>query len=71
MVTYQPHGTHFGGLWVAAVKSIKFHLRRTLGYQVATYVELCILRPQVEAILKSRTLCALSDDPFNRTNLYS
>jgi len=32
-----PHGPHFGGLWEAAVKSMKYHLRRTLGSQVATY----------------------------------
>jgi hypothetical protein len=32
-----PHGPHFGGLWEAAVKSMKYHLRRTLGAQIATY----------------------------------
>jgi len=65
----QPHGHHFGGLWEAAVKSIKYHLRRTLGSQVATYEELCTLLAEIGACLNSRPLCALSDDPFNPTYL--
>jgi len=48
---------------------MKYHLRRTLGSQVATYEELCILLAQIEACLNSRPLCALSDDPFNPTYL--
>jgi transposase InsO family protein len=37
-----PHAPHFRGLWEAAVKSMKYHLRRTLGAQTATYEELYI-----------------------------
>ena len=66
-----PHGPHFGGLWEAAVKSMKYHLRRTLGSQVATYEELCTLLAKIEACLNSRPLCALSDHPFNPTYLSS
>jgi hypothetical protein len=36
-----PHEPHFGGLWEAAIKSMKYHLRRTLGAHIATYEELC------------------------------
>jgi len=64
-----PHGPHFGGLWEAAVKSMKYHLRRTLGSQTATYEELCTFLAEIEACLNSRQLCALSDDPFNPTYL--
>ena len=64
-----PHGPHFGGLWEAAVKSMKYHLRRTLGSRVATYEELSTLLTEIEACLNSRPLCALSDDPFNPTYL--
>ena len=64
-----PHGSHFGGLWEAAVKSMKYHLRRTLGSQVATYEELCTLLAEIEDCLNPRALCALSDDPFNPTYL--
>ena len=48
-----PHSPHFGGLWEAAVKSMK----------------LCTLLSEIEACLNSRPLCALSDDPSNPTYL--
>jgi hypothetical protein len=35
-----PHGLHSGGLWEAAVKSMKYHLRTTLGFHIATNEEL-------------------------------
>jgi len=63
-----PHGPHFGGLW-EAVKSMKNHLRRTLGAHMATYEELCYLLAEIEACLNSRPLCALSNDPLNPTYL--
>ena len=52
-----PHGPHFGGLWEAAVKSIKHDLRRTLGSHNATYKELCTLLTEIEACQNSRPLC--------------
>jgi len=64
-----PHGPHFGGLWEAAVESMKYHLRITLGSQVATYEELCTFLSEIEACLNSRPVYALSDDPFNPTYL--
>jgi hypothetical protein len=64
-----PHGPHFGGFWEAAVKSMKYHLRRTLGAQIATYEELCTLLAEIEASLNSRPLCALSNDLHNTTYL--
>jgi len=59
-----PHAPHFGGLWEAAVKSIKYHLRRTLGFHVATYEELCTLLSEIEACVNSRPLCALCTLPI-------
>lgn len=53
---------HFGGLWEAAVKSVKYHLRRVLGSITLTYEEMATLLAQVEACLNSRPLQALSDD---------
>ena len=64
-----PHAPHFGGLWEAAVKSMKYHLRRTLSSHIATYEELYTLLAKIEACLNSRPLCALSDDPFSPTYL--
>jgi len=59
------HGPYFRGLWEAAVQSMKYRLRRTLGSDIATYEELCILLAETEACLNSRPLCTLSDDAFN------
>jgi hypothetical protein len=64
-----PHGPHHGGIWEAAVKSMKYHLRRILGAHIATYKELSTLLAEIEACLNSRPLCTLSDDPFNQTYL--
>jgi hypothetical protein len=53
----------------AAVKSMKHHLRRTLGSHIAAYEEPCTLLAEIEACLNSRPLCTLSRDPFNSTYL--
>ncbi|XP_029171355.1 uncharacterized protein LOC114940771 [Nylanderia fulva] len=58
-----PAAPHFGGLWEAAVKSTKFHLRRVIGETTLTFEELSTLLAQIEACLNSRPLQALSDDP--------
>jgi len=63
------HRPHFVGLLEAAVKSMKYHLRRTLRSQVATYEVLWKFLAYIEARLNSRNLCALSDDHFNQTDL--
>lgn len=54
---------HFGGLWESAIKSIKYHLKRILDLTHLTYEEMSTLLTQVEAILNSRPLTPLSDDP--------
>ena len=53
--------SHFGGLWEAAVKSMKFHLRRVVGPQKLTFEEMMTVLSQIEACLNSRPLtCATS-----------
>ncbi|XP_029673482.1 uncharacterized protein LOC115241712 [Formica exsecta] len=58
-----PSAPHFGGIWEAAVKSLKHHLRRVLGDATLIYEEMSTLLAQVEACFNSRPLQALSDDP--------
>ena len=60
-VTIPPRASHFGGIWEAAVKSMKRHLRRILGLQTLKYEELIL--QQIEATLNSRPLFPMSDDP--------
>ena len=55
-----PRAPHFGGLWEAAVKSAKKHLRRTMGNSVLTFEE---LTKTLEAVLNSRPISVMSDDP--------
>ena len=43
------HAPHFGGLWEAAVKSLKLHLRRIVGDVRLTFEELATILAQVEA----------------------
>lgn len=58
-----PSAPHFGGKWEAGVKSVKFHLKRVIGDATLTYEEYSTLLIQIEAVLNSRPLCPLSDDP--------
>ncbi|XP_035205975.1 uncharacterized protein LOC118181006 [Stegodyphus dumicola] len=54
---------HFGGLWEAAVKAMKYHMRRAIGSQVLTFEEFATYLAEVEACLNSRPLVAISSDP--------
>lgn len=58
-----PRSPHFGGLWEAAIKQAKHHLRRALGLESYTFDELQRVACQVESILNSRPLTPLSNDP--------
>ncbi|XP_011859063.1 PREDICTED: uncharacterized protein LOC105556579 [Vollenhovia emeryi] len=57
-----PAAPHMGGKWEAVVKSLKHHLRRTIGETLLTFEETTTLLAQIEAILNSRPLEPLSDD---------
>ncbi|XP_076284778.1 uncharacterized protein LOC143211196 [Lasioglossum baleicum] len=54
---------HFGGLWEAAVKSFKHHVKRVVGEELFTYEQFNTFVIEVEAILNSRPLTPLSSDP--------
>ncbi|XP_055589056.1 uncharacterized protein LOC129741357 [Uranotaenia lowii] len=54
---------NFGGLWEAAVKSFKTAFKRTVALKVLQYDEMTTTLAQIEAVLNSRPLTPLSDDP--------
>ena len=57
-----PRAPHFGGLWEAAVKSTKTHLKRIVGSVKLTFEELTTVLTQIEACLNSRPLTPFSND---------
>ncbi|XP_023247632.1 uncharacterized protein LOC111643691 [Copidosoma floridanum] len=57
-----PRAPHFGGLWEAAVRSAKHHLKRVICETRLTFEELSTLCAKIKACLNSRPLCALSNE---------
>lgn len=60
-----PAAPHQGGLWEAAVKAMKHHIRRVTTDQIFTFEGWSTLAVQIESILNSRPLTAISDDPHD------
>lgn len=58
-----PYAPHQGGLWEAAVKSFKYHLGRVTGAASWSMGEMRTILSQISAVMNSRPLGALSDDP--------
>ena len=53
---------HFGGIWEAAVKSFKSHLKRIVGPVKLTFEEMTTVLTQIEACLNSRPLSPMPFD---------
>ena len=51
---------HFGGLWEAAMKSMKHHLKRIVGPTPLTFEEMTTVTCQIEACLNSRPILAVT-----------
>ncbi|XP_076660487.1 uncharacterized protein LOC143363840 [Halictus rubicundus] len=62
-----PRSPHFGGIWEAAVKSLKHHLVRVMGEALLSFEGLLTLTAQIEAVLNSRPLTPISSDPNDLT----
>jgi hypothetical protein len=55
------HSPHFGGIWEAAVKSFKKHLKRIVGESKLTFEEMNTVLSQIEACLNSRPLTPMNN----------
>lgn len=64
-----PGAPHHGGLWEAAVKSVKKHLLRVVGRQSLRYGSFATLLTRIEACLNSRPIISIFDDPETGTAL--
>lgn len=64
-----PGSPHFGGLWEAGVKSMKTHLKKTLGDTSLTAEEFNTVLIQIEGILNSHPLCRMSKNSNDYTVL--
>lgn len=58
-----PRAPFQGGLWEAAVKSTKYHARRILHERVFTFEAYQTLFGKISAVLNSRPIVPMSDDP--------
>ncbi|XP_071055150.1 uncharacterized protein [Onthophagus taurus] len=58
-----PGAPHFSGLAEAGVKSVKTHLIKVIGDQILTFEEVYTVLTQIEAVLNSRPLTPISNDP--------
>ena len=66
------YSPHMGGLWEAAVKSMKMHLRRVMGVRRFTFEQLTTITCRIEACLNSRPLMPItSHDPEGLPTLTS
>ncbi|XP_068704618.1 uncharacterized protein [Montipora foliosa] len=58
-----PYGSHFGGIWERCIRTIKKILRSLLREQITDDESLPTLMCEVESILNSRPISAVSSDP--------
>ncbi|KAL4104222.1 hypothetical protein QTP88_019531 [Uroleucon formosanum] len=64
-----PAAPHFGGLWKAAVKSAKTHLKKMSGSALLNFEEMTTLLCRIEAVLNNRLLTPTSNCPSDYTAL--
>ena len=62
-IVIPPRSANFGGLWEAAVKSMKHNLRRVMGNSILTYEEMTTILCQIEQVLNNRPLMVPTNNP--------
>lgn len=68
--SFIPAGSpHFGGLWESGVKTVKYHLKRVAGNALLTFEDFYTLLVEIEAVVNSRPMHPLSNDPDDMTPL--
>ncbi|XP_055306609.1 uncharacterized protein LOC129570912 [Sitodiplosis mosellana] len=60
-----PRAPNQGGIWEAAVKSAKHHMKRMLIDKSLTFERYQTLFAKISAVLNSRPLVPLTDDPYD------
>lgn len=58
-----PLAPHAGGIYESAVKSMKHHLKRVMSEQLYTFEQFTTILYKVEAILNSRPLTPMTENP--------
>ncbi|XP_065370927.1 uncharacterized protein LOC135963081 [Calliphora vicina] len=58
-----PYAPHMGGLWETAVKCMKSHLKKVTGTLVFTFEEFATVLIRIEAVLNSRPMSPLTENP--------
>ncbi|XP_071577331.1 uncharacterized protein [Temnothorax nylanderi] len=57
-----PSAPHFGGLWEASMRSVKYHLKRVIDAHTLTFEEMSTFLCRVKACLNSRPIAPISDN---------
>lgn len=57
-----PAAPHQGGVYEAAVKSMKFHFKRVVGIKILTHEQFTTLLSDIEGVMNSRPIHPLTDD---------
>jgi hypothetical protein len=58
-----PRAPHMGGFWESGIKQAKYHLKRVLTEKHLTFEEMTTVLCRIEAILNSRPITQISDNP--------
>ena len=61
-----PYEPQMGGLWEAAVKNVKAHLKKLTINLSFTFEEFSTLLIRIEAVLNSLSFLAVSEDPSDK-----